>query len=181
MANIIRLKRSALASKAPATTDLQLGEIAVNTTDGKLYLKKSDGGEFIVEVGPVTSVAGRTGAVTLTKADVGLGSVDNTADTAKPISTATQTALNGKANTSHSHPIADVMNLQTSLDANPLLRARQGPRPHGAAHHQDPGNARSGRAAGPQGRDGSAGPSRQSRHRHRPRWRQLLIPIQHKG
>lgn len=33
----------------------------------------------------------------LVKADVGLGSVDNTADTAKPISTATQTALDGKA------------------------------------------------------------------------------------
>jgi hypothetical protein len=34
----------------------------------------------------------------ITKAMVGLGSVDNTADTAKPISTATQTALNLKAN-----------------------------------------------------------------------------------
>jgi hypothetical protein len=32
----------------------------------------------------------------LSKTDVGLGSVDNTADTAKPVSTATQTALNGK-------------------------------------------------------------------------------------
>lgn len=46
---------------------------------------------------PVSSVAGRTGAVTLTKSDVGLGSVDNTADTAKPVSTAQQTALNLKA------------------------------------------------------------------------------------
>ena len=46
---------------------------------------------------PVSSVAGKTGAVTLTKADVGLGSVDNTADADKPISTATQTALNTKA------------------------------------------------------------------------------------
>lgn len=45
---------------------------------------------------PVTSVAGRTGAVTLTKSDVGLANVDNTADTAKPVSTAQQTALNGK-------------------------------------------------------------------------------------
>lgn len=45
---------------------------------------------------PVTSVAGKTGAVTLVKGDVGLGNVDNTADTAKPISTATQTALNAK-------------------------------------------------------------------------------------
>ncbi len=34
----------------------------------------------------------------LTKAAVGLGSVDNTADTAKPVSTAQQTALNLKAN-----------------------------------------------------------------------------------
>lgn len=38
--------------------------------------------------GGVTSVAGKTGVVTLVKADVGLGSVDNTADTAKPVSTA---------------------------------------------------------------------------------------------
>ena len=48
MPNTIRLKRSSLAGKAPAAADLALGEIAVNTTDGKLYLKKSDGGEFIV-------------------------------------------------------------------------------------------------------------------------------------
>lgn len=34
--------------------------------------------------------------VTLTKADVGLGNVDNTSDANKPISTATQAALNGK-------------------------------------------------------------------------------------
>jgi len=34
--------------------------------------------------------------VTLTKGDVGLGNVDNTSDANKPISTATQTALNGK-------------------------------------------------------------------------------------
>lgn len=40
----------------------------------------------------VTSVAGRTGAVVLTKADIGLSLVDNTADTAKPVSTAQQTA-----------------------------------------------------------------------------------------
>lgn len=47
---------------------------------------------------PVTSVAGKTGDVTLTKSDVGLANVDNTADTAKPVSTAQQTALNLKAN-----------------------------------------------------------------------------------
>ena len=46
--------------------------------------------------GGVTSVAGRTGAVVLTKSDVGLANVDNTSDAGKPISSATQTALNGK-------------------------------------------------------------------------------------
>jgi len=41
----------------------------------------------------VQSVSGHVGAVTLTKADVGLGQVDNTSDAYKPISTATQAAL----------------------------------------------------------------------------------------
>lgn len=44
----------------------------------------------------VTSVAGKTGAVTLAKDDVGLGNVDNTSDANKPISTTTQTALDKK-------------------------------------------------------------------------------------
>lgn len=64
----------------------------------------------------VSSVAGKTGAVSLAKADVGLGNVDNTSDSSKPISTATQTALNGKANSTHTHVIADVPGLQTALD-----------------------------------------------------------------
>ena len=46
----------------------------------------------------VTSVAGKAGVVTLVKGDVGLGNVDNTSDANKPISTATQTALDLKAN-----------------------------------------------------------------------------------
>lgn len=50
------------------------------------------------EAGDVSSVNGRTGAVTLTKSDVGLNNVDNTSDANKPVSTATQTALNLKAN-----------------------------------------------------------------------------------
>lgn len=50
-------------------------------------------------VAPVASVAGKTGVVTLTSADVGLSNVDNTLDVNKPVSTATQTALNLKQNT----------------------------------------------------------------------------------
>lgn len=50
---------------------------------------------------PVTSVAGRTGDVTLTRTDVGLNNVDNTNDANKPISSLTQTALNLKEDKSN--------------------------------------------------------------------------------
>lgn len=51
MAQTVKLKRSATPSKVPATTDLALGELAINTYDGKLYLKKSvSGTESIVDV-----------------------------------------------------------------------------------------------------------------------------------
>ena len=47
--------------------------------------------------GAVNSVNGKTGDVVLTKTDLNLGNVDNTSDLNKPISTATQTALDTKA------------------------------------------------------------------------------------
>lgn len=50
------------------------------------------------QVNTVTSVAGKTGAISLVKGDVGLGNVDNTPDANKPISAATQAALDGKVN-----------------------------------------------------------------------------------
>ena len=48
--------------------------------------------------GAVDSVNGRTGSVIVTATDIGLDAVNNTADTAKPVSTAQQTALDGKQN-----------------------------------------------------------------------------------
>ena len=51
MSNTIKVKRSAVAGKVPAVGDLQLGELAINTYDGKLFLKKNVGGiETIVDV-----------------------------------------------------------------------------------------------------------------------------------
>jgi len=48
----IRLRRSASAGAVPTTSALNLGELAINTYDGKLYLKKSvSGTESIVEIG----------------------------------------------------------------------------------------------------------------------------------
>ena len=48
------------------------------------------------QVNAVTSVAGKTGSVTLEKADVGLGNVDNTSDASKPVSTAQAAAIAAK-------------------------------------------------------------------------------------
>lgn len=48
----------------------------------------------------VSSVNGQTGTVVLTKSDLGLGNVNNTSDANKPVSTATQTALDAKVSTS---------------------------------------------------------------------------------
>ena len=58
---------------------------------------KLEGIESGAQKNTVTSVAGKVGAVTVSKSDVGLGNVDNTSDLSKPISTATQTALDKKA------------------------------------------------------------------------------------
>jgi len=50
-----------------------------------------------------------TGTVSgVTKAHVGLGNADNTSDVNKPISSATQTALSGKASTTHTHSATDI-------------------------------------------------------------------------
>ncbi len=52
MANTVLHKRSSTASASPAVGDLSLGEIAVNTYDGKLFVKKSvSGTESIIEIG----------------------------------------------------------------------------------------------------------------------------------
>lgn len=52
MAQTIKLKRSATQGATPTTSQLALGEVAINTYDGKLYIKKDVGGtESIVEIG----------------------------------------------------------------------------------------------------------------------------------
>jgi hypothetical protein len=70
MANQIILKRSATPGKVPTTSQLALGEIAINTHDGLIYIKKDDGTPSVVQIGGVTSVNGETGSVTIDTGDV---------------------------------------------------------------------------------------------------------------
>jgi hypothetical protein len=78
----------------PATGET--GKIYVALDTNKTY-RWSGSAYIYITSGAVDSVAGKTGVVTLTSTDVGLSNVDNTTDLNKPISTATQTALDLKA------------------------------------------------------------------------------------
>ena len=66
MSTNITLKRSAIAGKIPATTDLDLGELAINTYDGKLFMKRNDGIESIVDITSPAGYTTRTTALTTT-------------------------------------------------------------------------------------------------------------------
>jgi hypothetical protein len=48
---VVKLKRSAVGGAIPTTGQLALGEVAINTFDGKLFIKKDNGTESIVEIG----------------------------------------------------------------------------------------------------------------------------------
>jgi hypothetical protein len=58
MSQNIRLKRSSVPGRVPTITQLDLGELALNTNDGKLYLKQDVGGiQSVITVGDSSSFA----------------------------------------------------------------------------------------------------------------------------
>jgi hypothetical protein len=88
-----------------ALSNQTVGSIAVRTDVNKNYvlsaLPASTLGnwiELLTPGAPVQTVNGYIGTVNLTKTDLGLSNVNNTSDLNKPISTATQSALDLKAN-----------------------------------------------------------------------------------
>ena len=63
MAQTIKLKRSATTGKVPSTSNLALGELAVNTYDGRIFFKKNDGSDSIEHI--VTTDSVTTGSITI--------------------------------------------------------------------------------------------------------------------
>jgi hypothetical protein len=89
-----------------ALSNATVGSIAVRTDVNKNFILSTAGPsvlanwiELLTPGAPVQSVNGLTGAIQLAKSDINLANVDNTSDAAKPVSTATQNALNLKLNT----------------------------------------------------------------------------------
>ena len=66
MAQTVKLKRSSVASKVPTASDLELGELAMNTVDGKVYFEKNDGSPSVQTI--LTTDSQTTGSVELTGA-----------------------------------------------------------------------------------------------------------------
>ena len=65
MASNIKFKRSAVQNRVPTTAQLDLGELALNTYDGKLYTEINTGSAAVIEIGSKLSslvVDGANGA-----------------------------------------------------------------------------------------------------------------------
>ena len=91
MAQTIKLKRSSTEGKVPATSALSLGEIAINTHDGRVFFKKNDGSDSIEHI--VTSNTVTTGSLSLTgKVTAGTLTLSGLSDQA---SEATALMING--------------------------------------------------------------------------------------
>ena len=50
MAQLIKLKRTSVEGRKPTTSNLELGELAINTYDGKIYFEKDNGTPSIREI-----------------------------------------------------------------------------------------------------------------------------------
>ena len=68
MANTIKLKRSSTTGDTPTTSQMELGEIAVNTFDGKLFIRGNNGSDFVNEISSI-SQGGGSNADTLDNLD----------------------------------------------------------------------------------------------------------------
>ena len=66
MSSIVQLKRSALSGKVPGTGSLNLGELALNTYDGKIFFRRSGSTDTVQEV--ITTNVVNTGSIFLTGA-----------------------------------------------------------------------------------------------------------------
>lgn len=72
MANTLKVKQSSQQYKVPTLSDLSLGEIAINTFDGKMYIRRDNGTASIIQIGAGGGGGGASALVDLS--DVSLSS-----------------------------------------------------------------------------------------------------------
>ena len=79
MSTNIRLKRSSVKGKSPTTSNLDLGEIAINTNDGRLFFKTTDSASTSA-IQTLREITAGTG-VTVSQGEVSITNSGVTADT----------------------------------------------------------------------------------------------------
>ena len=92
MATNFKLKRSAVASKRPGTTDLELGELALNTYDGFLYSETTGAGSTVSLLTPWQEKYG-LGSIYYNGGNVAIGRSEALANYADGSSTTTGLAV----------------------------------------------------------------------------------------
>ena len=75
MATVIQFKSSSTQNDVPSTSDLALGELAVNTYHGRFYTEKNDGSASVVEVGSNPASLTINDAITFPTSDGSNGQV----------------------------------------------------------------------------------------------------------
>lgn len=65
MAQVLKLKRTAVNGKTPTTSNLELGEMAMNTFDGRIFLKKDSGIPVVNEILTTNTEGSITGSLNL--------------------------------------------------------------------------------------------------------------------
>ena len=96
MAQTIKLKRSSTGGAVPSTSSLSLGEVAINTYDGKMYIKKNDGTDAIVQVGGDSSSAvWKSYDYTATSNQTSFSGNDNNSESLSYVAGFVQVFLNG--------------------------------------------------------------------------------------
>lgn len=130
MPNKIILKKSSVAAKVPLATDLEIGELAVNLTDKKLFTK--DSGGTVVELGgggaSLPSQTGNSGKFLTTNGTAASwGDVAFSAVTGKPttlsgygITDATPSSHVGSGGTAHAAATTSVAGFMSSADKTKL-------------------------------------------------------------
>lgn len=123
----ILLKRSATASKVPGVADLALGEVGINTYDGKMFIRKNNGADSIVEIGSHTFTGDITGAgngsIAMTLADTGVTNGTYGSSTLVPVVTVdskgriTSISTQGVANAASSSKLATARTIAATGDA----------------------------------------------------------------
>ena len=89
-------KSNLTTSLTPKSTDEQYPSAKATYEYGQSIAESAGKINAITVNGTAQTVEDKTAKIIVNKSTVGLGNVDNTSDVNKPISTATQTALNGK-------------------------------------------------------------------------------------